>query len=554
MRTEVISSTPTRPFAAEVEHVSGGEAVIRTLQRAGVEVVFGMPGVDNLPIYDALLEADSLRHILVRHEQGAGFMADGYARAARRLGVCLTTTGPGALNAATPLAAAHADGSPVLLIASQTESNLIGRGKGPSHDMRDQLGVFRSITTWARRVDRVEVIPHALQQAIRATQRPRPGPAYLEIPADVLAARADVRYPPWRARRRPRPSVADVRTAVAWLAASERPVVIAGGGVRWSAASAELTQLAERLGAPVLTTTAGKGAISENHPLSFGVCWGRWSTADDVIAQADMVLAVGTRLGAMDTRSWSLRLPDRLIHLDIDPTEIGRNYPAQLGLVGDARATLRLLLDAFGPVSERPCRPPWLRVDEYRDEAVASLRGRPELNMVQDIASALPPSCLIINDAPTLGYWLMAFWRASTPDSFMAAAFGSLGFAFPAALGARVAEPDRPILVVCGDGGLLFTSQEMATAIREALPVVVLVINDASYGSVRIIQQQQFDGRTSQVQLTNPDFLGFAQSFGFAAVRISKPSQVVKAVRDALGTRVPQLIELAAHFGLPPLS
>lgn len=544
------SGVASEPMGPEI--MTGGEAVVRSLLRAGVEVVFGIPGVDNLPIYDALLDAPGLRHTLTRHEQGAGFMADGYARASGRVGVCLTTTGPGALNAATPLAAAYADGSPVLLVASQTDAGLIGRGKGPPHDMRDQFGVFHSLVGNAFRVRRVEEIPRTIFAALRATRSPRPGPAYLEIPADVLRARAPVVIPPWRGPVAPVAPPETLEQAAVWLHESRRPIVIAGGGVRWSDASGELVRLAERLGAPVVTTLAGKGAIPELHPLSFGVIWGRWRAAAEIVAAADLALIVGTRLGAMDTDRWSLPLPERRIQLDIDRQEIGRNCRMDLGLVADARATLRSLSQRL-EVAGLKGRQPWLRIDDYRIRAAEAVNNRPELAMVRQLEGAIPMDATVVNDAPTLGYWLAAFWPATSPQSFLMTGFGSLGFGLPAALGVRLAVPTRPILVLCGDGGLLFTGQELATAIHEGLPVVVLLVNDHAYGSVRATQERQYAGRVSQVRLTNPNFVTYAASFGFESIRVVEPDRVGPALRTAFAADRPYLIELTATYDLPPL-
>lgn len=533
--------------------MTGGQAVVRSLVRAGVDVIFGIPGVDNLPIYDALLEAPRLRHVLVRHEQAAGFMADGYARATRRTGVCVTTTGPGALNSATALAAAYADGSPVLLIASQTETSLIGQGKGPPHDMRDQIGVFRALAGSAHRADRVEDVPGAVFAALRATRGPRPGPAYLEIPADVLAARASVVLPQWRISPLPHASPGVLRRVVDWLAASRRPVLIAGGGVRWSEASHELSRLAERLGAPVVTTVGGKGAIPETHPLSLGVTWGRWRAVSEVVGAADLALIVGTRLGAVDTDRWSLPLPQRRIHVDLDPAEIGRNYPTEFGVVGDARAALRSLLRLLAVTGAR-IRQPWLALDAHKDRPLALVRDRAELDVVRRLGGAIPRSASLVSDAPILGYWLAEFWPAASPDSFFAAGFGSLGFGLPAALGVRVGVPTRPVLALCGDGGLLFTGQELATAVHERLSIVILLVNDHAYGSVRAIQEQRYNGRTSQVTLTNPDFAAYAASFGIGAARVESPAQIGPALRAAFTADRPFLVELTGTYGLPPTS
>lgn len=533
--------------------MTGGQAVIRALTHAGADTVFGMPGVDNLPIYDALLDTQRMRHILVRHEQGAGFMADGYARATGRAGICVTTTGPGALNAATALGSSYVDGAPLLLISSQTESALIGRGKGPSHDMRDQLGVFRSLVGWARHADRVEDIPAAIYSALRATQGPRPGPAYLEIPSDVLAASGSVTLRPWNPRPLPCPNYDQLHLVAEWLSKSQRPVLLAGGGIRWSRATKELLHLAECLGAPVITTTSGKGTLPEAHPLSFGVTWGRWSVAHELLGAADLVLAVGTRLGSMDTARWTLPMPERLIHLDLDPDEIGRNYSTGLELIGDARSVLISLLDILN--SEQPeARKPWLSVEEFKEPSAAHVRDSLEYQVVRTLEDALPSNVTIVNDAPTLGYWLGMFWPATSPQSFLTTGFGSLGFGLPAALGVRAGDANRPVLALCGDGGILFTGQELATLVHERLPIIILLINDHAYGSVRAIQEQQYHGRTSQVDLTNPDFVAYAASFGIEGRRLDDLSQLSSVLRSAFAAGEPCLIEVQADFDLPPIA
>ena len=322
--------------------MTGGEAVVRSLEAHGVDTVFGIPGTHNLGIYDALREMGNIRHILARHEQGAAFMADGYARASGEVGVCLSTTGPAALNTLASLGTAYSDSSPVLCIASQIPAEGIGLGKGYLHECEDQLGSFAPVTKWRARADTVASIPDVMREAFAQMQSGRPRPVAVEIPCDTLDESDDIAIPAPAAVDRLAPDPEQVERAARLLRAARRPVIWAGGGVIGSGAGTELQALAERLQAPVFTTVLGKGAVADDHPLAAGATI-LHPYARAFLAEFDVMLAVGTRFTEEESDRWGLRLPESLIHIEIDPEEIDRNYPATVGVLGDARAALKLI-------------------------------------------------------------------------------------------------------------------------------------------------------------------------------------------------------------------
>ena len=307
----------------------------------GVRVVFGIPGTHNIPIYDALHGRRDIAHITPRHEQGAAYMADGYARASGDVGVCITVTGPGGTNALSALGQAYSDSSPVLLIQSQVETSQVDRDREGFHELRDSLAVFRAVTQWNARPTSVEAIPTTIREAFRRLRQGRPRPVQIEIPRDVLAAEAEVAIaPPAAAERRAAPDVTVARVADV-LAAARRPLLYAGGGVISSGATGELLALAELLQAPVLTTLQGKGSIPDVHPLSLGDGWYRHVVGFEALRDADLVFAIGTRFGPLSTNNQTLKLAAPLVHLDVDETEIGKHYPADIGLAGTPRPSSR---------------------------------------------------------------------------------------------------------------------------------------------------------------------------------------------------------------------
>ena len=532
--------------------MTGGQALVNALVSEGVDTVFGIPGTHALPIYDALLDAPTIRHFLVRHEQGAAFMAAGYARSTGKVGVCLTTTGPAALNTFSALATAYADSCPVLLLCTQIPSDFIGKDKGVYHELPDQLGLLERLTCFSARPERVQDIVGLVHAAMRRAHIGRPRPMALELPADLLKSRGEVTIPAPDRPPRPAPDADQIDAAVGLMTWSKRPIIWAGGGVTISEAHAELAALAEMLQAPVLTTNMGKGALPPDHPLHLGYLSGQ-GCVRDYLAGCDLLVAVGTRFSFITTDRWALQLPEAIIHIDIDPDEIGKNYPAAVGVVGDASSTLQALTRQLQlqpqPEGNRTYR-------RSRVEEVSALKAEVraiweeqmpvEYGLVRDIRAALPHEAIVSMD-PTV--WAYSAWHMLDiyePRCYLYPMGGAtLGYGLPAALGAKVAHPDRPVVAICGDAGFMVSCQELATAVQYGINVVLLVFNDEGYGVLRIQQDGRY-GRRSQVDTVNPDFVAMARAFGADGVRVDGPDQVKAALESALENEndKPTLIEI----------
>ncbi|MBI4216286.1 MAG: thiamine pyrophosphate-binding protein [Chloroflexi bacterium] len=532
--------------------LSGGQVVVKALEREGVRVVFGLPGVHNLPIVDALGQQETIRYVGVRHEQAAAYMADGYARASGRVGVCVTTTGPGAANTLAALGEAYTASSPVLQLTTQIPLPLLGKGKGFLHETKDQLGMFWTVAGWVKRAETFQEIATAIHEAMVWLRGGRPRPAVLEIPTDILYQQGVVEFLP-RARHRRRPGEPGaVAKAAKLLAGAKRPLIWAGGGAASSRAGPELARLAEVLQAPVMTTYMGKGALPEDHPLSLGYAWS-WGevreVTEELLRGADLLLAVGTRFSALTTGEWSLPLPANLIHIDIDPGEIGKNYPAALGVVGDAKAVLGQIVGEL----EReglPPRPSRLKeMEELREifYAIVSATRSHQLEIVDELRLALKRDAILVNDMTIAAYTSSRHFPVYGPRCFLYPySFGTLGFGFPAALGAKVAQPRRQVVALCGDGGFMFNLAELATAAQHHIKVVALVVNDRGYGVLRGYQDHDFAGRHFGTELVNPDFVQLARAFGVRAERVAEVAGVRAAVLRALARPGPSLIEVTA--------
>lgn len=531
--------------------MTGAQALVRSLAAEGVEVIFGLPGVHAMPIYDALYDHREIRYIGVRHEQAAAYMADGYARSTGRAGVCLTTTGPGAANTAAAMAEAYSSSSPVLQICTQIHSSLVDKGKGALHETKDQLGLFRAVTGWNKRIESVKDIPLSVHLAMTKMKNGRPRPVQLEIPVDLLTLEADIELPQPQDRQREAGDEALVQEAAELLRRSHTPVIWAGGGVITSQATTELLELAELLQAPVLTTFMGKGTISEEHPLSLGN-WATVSDARDLLQEllndSDLMLAVGTRFSAMSTGQWTLRFPERLIQIDIDPAEMGKNYPAEIAIVGDAK---RILQDILVRLSEAGAGERASRADDakgLRDtvhEIVAATQiGR--LEVVEVIRAALSKDAILVNDMTMVSYTACRHFRVYQPRTLLyPTGFGSLGFGFPAALGAKIAWPQRQVVAICGDGGFMVSCQELATAVQHRINLPVLIFNDQGYGVLRQTQDIEYSGRRIGVDLLTPDFVKFAEAFGVEGLRVEQLEDLGPVLQNALRAQKPTLIEVA---------
>ena len=531
--------------------ITGGEAVVRSLAAHNVDTVFGIPGTHNLGIYEALRATGGIRHILARHEQGAAFMADGYARASGEVGVCISTTGPAALNTLASLGTAFSDSSPVLCIASQIPAEGIGLDKGYLHECQDQLGSFAPVTKWRARADTVEAIPGVMREAFAQMLSGRPRPTAVEIPCDTLDESDEVTMPAPAAVDRPAPDPEQIEQAARLLRAARRPVIWAGGGVISSSAGAEVRQLAERLQAPIFTTVLGKGAVADDHPLAAGATI-LHPAARAFLAESDLMLAVGTRFTEEETDRWGLCLPDSLIHIDIDSDEIDRNYPATVGVVGDARAALQLI-NAQLQELRRPDNGSAAGIAKMRQEVWRYCQARaPEgVELVQTLRKALPRETIIVSDLTVAAYWCRRLLDIYEPrTNIYPWGFCTLGFGLPAAIGAKVARPDRPVVALCGDGGFLFNCQELAAAVQLDVPIVTLVFNDSAYGVLRPQQEARY-GHAHAVDLVNPDFIELAGAFGVDGCRVTSIEQLGPAVAKAIEADRSTLIELPGTLPWP---
>lgn len=529
---------------------SGAHVLVESLLAEGVDLLFGIPGVGTLAVYDAFVDHPELRHIEVRHEQSAVFMADGYARASGRVGVAFTSNGPGALNTITAMATAHNDSVPVLHLVSENPPEVRRKGKGHFHDISDQFGIFRPVSAYAAQVALADEIPAAVNSAFFALRNRRPRPALVEFANEAFTTDTSATALPAAKRvERPLDPIALARAAEV-LAGAERPIVWAGGGIATAEAAAALTRIVERLGAPVITTQKGKGAVRWDHPLHIGN-WANEQPTRDLIADCDLLLAVGTRFSYFPTGGWSLRLPDQIVQIDIDPAEIGRNYRVEAGVVGDAGLVLSAIEGELDRLGRRPL--PW------RDQEVADVLARigeavgtpVEMEVLDQIRSVLPAESLVFNDPTTIAFWARSHWKTDRPRTwFVPSGFGTLGFALPASIGARLARPDTPSVAIIGDAGVMFTIQDLMTAVQENVPAIVMVFNDEGYGVERRHQDHLY-GRRSGVDVRPPEFVALANAFGARGIRVEDLSQVGETLASVLDADGPTLIEVPNQFNHP---
>lgn len=522
----------------------GGHVVVDALEALGAETAFGLPGVHALGIWEALRES-SIRYVGFRTELNAAFAADGYARAGGKPAALLLSTGPGALNSLTGLMEASSAHVPLVAIASQIPRDLIGRGRGYLHELRDQRASFAPIVKWSARARSAEDVPELLAEAWQRAQTAPSGPVFVEIPVDVLTGETDTQAtgldgtPPTRVV----PVSDRLDEAARLLADAERPLVWAGSGVLRSGAWEELRAVAEALRAPVVTSYMGKGAFPEDHDLSAGSACDE-AAFGELVADADAVLVVGSELGAETTQQYRLEFGGELVQIDADEERIGATFAA-LGLVGDAQATLAALAERL------PRREPDGRAEERaraaRERIASGLddQGRElERGLLAAVREAVPRETAIGWDMTILAYWAGAHFPALDPRRFLyPLGSGTLGYAWPAALGAAVAL-GRPTLAVVGDGGFLYGVQELATARQHDLPTTLLLVDDGGYGILREYQREAY-GETFAVDLAQPDFPELARSFG-VPVESTTPDALGEALARALATGGPAVVHLPA--------
>ncbi len=527
--------------------MNGADAVLRSLEAEGVEVIFGIPGGAVLPLYDAMARGTTVRHVLARHEQGAGHMAEGYARASGRVGVAVATSGPGATNLVTPIADAWMDSTPLVCITGQVRTHLIGTDAFQECDI---VGVTIPIVKHSWLVQDVEAIPHVLKAAFHVARTGRCGPVLVDIPRDVQEADTDFRYPDepdlpgWRPPRRPH--ARQVEAAAAALAGAEKPVLYVGGGVLNAGACAELLELAETARAPVVTTLMAKGAFPETHELFFGwpgmhgPKWSNWA-----MNKCDLLVAVGARFDDRVTGRLSAFAPGAtVIHLDIDSAEIGKLRAADIPVVGPLADVLAGMTASLRATGAAPQTGPWLHsLEEWRDEFPLRYARNGEMLKPQTVIETLRDLTAGRDDVVwTTGVgqhqmWAMQYLVCDRPRSFITSGgLGTMGYGLPAAVGAKAARPDATVVCVDGDGCFQMTCQELATAVLEDLPIVVVIVNNGYLGMVQQWQNMFFGERLSQVHLTHqvPDYAMLAEAYGAAGFTVSSEDELEPALAEAL--------------------
>lgn len=522
--------------------MTGGQAVVAALVAHEVETVFGIPGTHNLEIYRHLASS-GIRHVSPRHEQGAGYAADGYARTCGRPGVAVVTSGPALLNAAAAIGQAWSDSVPVLVVSPGLPLRHPGLGNGLLHETRDQGAAMSAVAAASIRVTSVAEIPVAVAQAFALMTSGRPRPVHLEIPLDVLLETGDIAPVRLPARRPARPDGDAVVAGAARLSNAARPVLVVGGGAR--GAAAQVRRVAERLGAPTVTTANGKGVLPEAHPLSLGAGL-HLPAVHELVAEADVVLAVGTELAPSDLWSGPLPLDGRLVRIDIDPVGSLTNATPAVALVGDAGAALDALLDALpeasapeGPAAERAAA--W----RARKQEEARAEGAEWLPVVRQLAEALPRDAIVAGDSAMVCYYgALTNLATSRPGSFLyPTGFGTLGYGLPAAIGAKVAAPDAPVVALLGDGGVMFTLGELATAADLAVPLPIVVVDNSGYGEIRN-EMIDRDDPVHAVTFRSPDFAAIGRAVGCDGVTLDGPAGLADAVRRAFAADRPTVIHL----------
>ena len=534
--------------------MSGARALMDSLEKEGVDIVFGLPGGANLPIYDALVDAN-FRHVLVRHEQSAAHMADGYARIKRKAGVCLATSGPGATNLITGIATAYADSSPVVAITGQVPLNMIGKDAFQETDI---IGISNPCTKYAFQPRKAVEIPEVIKKAFYITESGRPGPVLVDIPKDVQQEKAEIEFPELIKVRGYKPAfdpdLSQIEKAIDLIMKAEKPIIMAGGGVILSGAFNELQALAEILMCPVVTTFKGKGAFPENHPLAMGpIGMHGHAEANKIIIEADCIIAIGARfsdrsVGRFDEFGKGMSI----IHLDVDPAEIGKNKSVDVAVVGDVKSSLRTLVKMLTTKGIR--KDPdnsWLKrrkelIENYTSTIKDYSREITAKKTLKKLRELLPSKSIVTTEVGQCQMWASLHFDVITPGTFFSSTgLGTMGFGFPASIGAKAAMPDVPVIDIAGDGSFNMTENSLAVSVLEKLPVIVFLLNNYMLGMVAQWQRTFYNRRYSGVEQNRcPDYVKLAESYGAQGIRVQSMNDLDKAIKTGLSSDVATVIDI----------
>jgi acetolactate synthase I/II/III large subunit len=519
--------------------MTGGEAIVSGLVAHGVDTVFGLPGAQIYGLFDAFHQAQ-LKVIGARHEQACGYMAYGYARSSGKPGVFSVVPGPGVLNAGAAMLTAFGANEPVLCLTGQVPTAFLGKGRGHLHEMPDQLATLRTFVKWAERIEYPDAAPTLVSRAFQEMLSGRRGPVALEMPWDVFTQRAETGaakvFDPFPA---PQPNSDRIKDAAALIAASKTPMIFVGSGAIH--ARDEILELAEMIDAPVVAFRSGRGIVSNAHELGVTM-----AAAYKLWPNTDLMIGIGTRMELPTMSRWPFR-PDGLksVRIDIDPSEMRRLTP-DVAIVSDARTGTRELLAAVSKAGRRKTSGRRAAIREASAAALKEIQAvQPQMAYLNILREVLPQNAIVTDELSQVGFASWYGFPVYQPRTFITSGYqGTLGSGFPTALGAKIANPDRPVVAITGDGGFMFGVQELATAVQFNIGVVTLVFNNNSYGNVRRDQRERFDGRVVASDLVNADFVKLAESFGVAASRVTSPDHFRPALEKALAHGGPTLVDV----------
>jgi acetolactate synthase-1/2/3 large subunit len=537
-----------------MENMIGARALMVALEKEGVKEVFGLPGGANLPMYDELYKSN-IRHILARHEQSAAHMADGYGRVSRKPGVCFATSGPGSTNLITGIATAQADSAPMVAITGQVPVKMIGRDAFQESDI---IGMSNPCVKYAFQPRDPSEIPEVVKKGFYIASTGRPGPVLLDIPKDVQQNEGKMTFPhefkirgyhPWTD-----PDIANIEKAIDMLLSSEKPIILSGGGVIISSTFPELQSIAEMLMIPVVTTFKGKGSFPENHPLSLGpIGMHGHAEANKLMVEADCVLAIGTRFSDRSIgtfEEFEKRL--KIIHMDVDPAEIGKNQTTSIAVVGDLQASLRIMVKMLMQKAIKKTEEnKWIKhvkeVKQYWRENLKLPKGEmTAAKILRKLREVLPKEAITTTEVGQHQMWASLFFDVIHPGTFFSSTgLGTMGWGFPAAIGAKVARPDVPVVDIAGEGSFNMTENSLATSVLEDIPVIVFLVNNSSLGMVAQWQRTFYDRRMIGIDLKNcPDYVKIAESYGAQGIRAQSLDELGRAIKAGLKSDVTTVIDI----------
>ena len=521
--------------------LSGGQALVKSLVREGVEYVFGVPGVQMYGIISALRDEPSIKLIVPRHEQATTYMADGYFRSTGKTGVALVVPGPGIYNAGAGLSTAYSRSSSVVLIAGQIPRKTIGKDFGGLHEVNDQLEITRPITKWQKRIFRPNEVPEAVHMGFNISKTGRSRPVHIELPPETMVEKEEVDL------LNPIPveineDIEKVDQVIDLINISRNPVIYAGGGIARSNSEDLFMKFVDRSGIPVITSASGKGIISDDHPLALGSSLGPFGYLKEYLENSDLIIAIGTR--------FSLRNPItdnvKVIHIDVDKNVIGKIHKNSIPVITDLRSFLKNIIQNMDFIKEQKISERIATVSKIRKSIENSIEehNEPQRSYLNLIREGTPKDSFFIAGMTQLGYYSRPHWKTYFPKTYIDSGYsGNLGFSFPTSLGVKIGNPDKPVVCLSGDGGFMYNSSELSTAVKYGINIVTIIYNDGAFGNVARDLDDDFGG-TYETSFTNPDFVKLAESYGAIGLRANEPKEISNLITEALTLNKPVIIDM----------